>query len=219
MTRILIIDDHPVVLQGLKGIISQDPALMVTGEAFKGLEALRKIRQESFDLAIMDFSLPDISGFDLLEEIKYIKPRLPVLVLSILPEAEYGPRVIQAGASGYLNKKYAAEEAIRAIKQVLCGKPYMSREVVDRLRARNRNGSAARAPELSNRELEVARPRPDPQSRPDPRNRRRPRVDRFNRPYIPHAPDEQTLCPLQFGTGPLHAGTQDGRQLIQRLTL
>ena len=157
MKHILIIDDHPVVLHGLKGIINTDPGLHVGAEAFNGREALKMIRQQSFDLAIMDFSLPDISGFDLLEEIKYICPKLPVLVLSILPEAEYAPRVIQAGAAGYLNKKYAAEEVIRAVKQVLSGKPYMSRKVANELRSRGGNQKSSPGPQLSNRELEVAR--------------------------------------------------------------
>src|SRR6185437_8738049 len=126
MTRILVADDHPLLRSGIKQILSQDPDLCVAGEAENSEQVLNCIEQQSWDVVILDLSMPGRGGLDVLRQIRRLRPALPVLVLSMHAEDQYAIRAIKAGASGYLSKDNAGEEVIRAIRKVLTGKKYVS---------------------------------------------------------------------------------------------
>jgi len=125
MIKILIADDHAVVREGIKQILSGTSDIVVAAEASNGQEVLDKIGEDNFDLIILDITMPGINGLDALKEIKVLKPKLPVLILSMYPEEQYAMRVLEAGASGYLSKECVADDLIRAIKQISRGERYI----------------------------------------------------------------------------------------------
>ena len=131
--KVLIADDHPVVRQGLKQILSADPAFVVVGEAKNGNEALELARKLDWDVAILDYSMPGRSGLDLLSEIKREFPQRPVLVLSMHPEEVHARRVLKAGGAGYMNKESAGEELAAAIRKVVGGGRYVSASLAEKL--------------------------------------------------------------------------------------
>jgi len=126
MIKIFIVDDHAVVREGLKQILSQSPDMAVVGEASNGQEAIDKISRNNFSLIILDIAMPGKSGLEVLREIKSQRPELPVLILSTYPEEQYAVRVLKAGASGYLSKESAPDELVKAIRQVSQGKKYIN---------------------------------------------------------------------------------------------
>ncbi len=128
MIKLLIADDHTVVREGLKQILSDVPEMVVAAEASNGQEVLDKIEKDNFDLIILDISMPGINGLDALKEIKIRKPKLPVLILSMYPEEQYAKRVLEAGASGYLSKECVADDLIKAIEQISQGGKYICLE-------------------------------------------------------------------------------------------
>jgi DNA-binding NarL/FixJ family response regulator len=128
-TRILIVDDHPVVRRGLMQLINHEPDLVVSAEAENADQALEALEKESVDIAIVDISLNGTNGIQLTEKIKSKYPDLPVLILTIHDEALYAKRALEAGAKGYVNKREAAETVISAIRLVLIGKNYMSEKM------------------------------------------------------------------------------------------
>jgi DNA-binding NarL/FixJ family response regulator len=133
MINILIADDHSVVREGLKQIISGNADMTVLAEACSGNEAIEKIRKIPISVAILDISMPGKNGLDTLKEIKVIHPDLPVLILSMYPEEQYALRFFRAGASGYLTKKSAPEELVNAIRTVSKGKKYVSPVLAEKL--------------------------------------------------------------------------------------
>ena len=157
MPRILIVDDHPLVRAGLAQLIGDCPDLEVCAEAADMAEALRQIDSTNPDLAIIDLSLAGGSGLDLIEHIKSRNRNILMLVASMHDEMLYAERVLAAGARGYINKQEAQESIIRAIRQVLSGKVYLSAAMTDRMLS----GMVDAGPEkrdidsLSNRELQV----------------------------------------------------------------
>ena len=155
MPKILIADDHAIVREGLRRIAEQH-ADMLVGEASNGQEVLAKIREEHWDVLVLDISMPDGSGLDVLQEVKHIAADLPVLVLSMHPEEQYALRVIKAGASGYMNKDSAPDELLQAIRKVIDGGRYVSQTLAEKL-AFELGDSTARLPHetLSNREYSV----------------------------------------------------------------
>jgi len=156
MIEILIADDHPIVRQGLRQLISAFPNLAVSGEAGTGQEILNLLEQKKFDLMILDITLPDRSGLDILKQVKAERPGLPVLVLSMHPENQYAERVIRAGASGYLMKDSATEELIGAIRVVISGRKYISSSLALELASSLISGSPKSAcNNLSDREFNV----------------------------------------------------------------
>jgi len=157
MARILIVDDHPLVRTGLAQLIGDCPDLEVCGEAGDMGEALRKIDQLQPDLAIIDLSLAGGSGLDLIEHIKSRGGNIPMLVASMHDETLYAERVLAAGARGYINKQEAQDRIIRAIRQVLGGKVYLSERMTDRLLSGmvDTNNDKRDIDSLSNRELQV----------------------------------------------------------------
>lgn len=124
--RVMIADDHAIVRQGLRQILSDTEDLEVAGEACNGVEALHLSREGEWDVVLMDVSMPDRNGIDALKLLKKEQPRLPVLILSMYPEEQYAIRALKAGAAGYLTKQSAPDQLVTAIRQVASGKKYVS---------------------------------------------------------------------------------------------
>jgi len=133
MIKILIADDHAIVREGLKQILSESPDLVVVAEASSGQEVLEKISKNDLDLVVLDIAMPGRGGLDILKEIKTQRPRLPVLMLSMYPEEQYAIRVLKSGASGYLTKESAPSELVMAIRQISQGKKYISPSLAEKL--------------------------------------------------------------------------------------
>ncbi len=121
MIRILVADDHTVVREGIKQILTGQEEMVVEDEAASGPEVLSKEKKKDYDLILLDISMPGRSGLEVLEEIRVIRPKLPVLILSMHPEEQYAVRMLRAGAAGYLTKASAPEELIKAIQKVSRG--------------------------------------------------------------------------------------------------
>jgi len=126
MIKVLIADDHPIVRQGLRQILTGTADMVVAGEAVNGQEALEQVRAGGWDVLVLDITLPDRSGFDILKEVKREQPNLPVLMLSIHAEEQFAVRLLKAGASGYLTKENAPDELVKAIRNVMSGGKYIS---------------------------------------------------------------------------------------------
>jgi DNA-binding NarL/FixJ family response regulator len=158
MIRVLIADDHAVVRQGLKQILGDTPEMLVAGEAATGQQVLDKVRAESWDVVVLDISMPDLSGLDVLKQIRSERPKLPVLVLSMYSEDQYAMRVLKAGASGYLTKESATDELVKAIRKVVSGGRYVSPLLAEKL-AFEMGADSGKLPHetLSDREFQVLR--------------------------------------------------------------
>ncbi|MDB5813388.1 MAG: DNA-binding response regulator [Rhodocyclales bacterium] len=131
--RVLIADDHAIIRQGLKQILSDTEDLEVVAEADGGVKALQVLRNTQCDVVLMDVSMPDRNGIDTLKLVRKEFPRLPVLILSMHPEEQYAVRALRAGAAGYLSKQGAPEQLVTAIRQVAAGKKYVSAAVAEEL--------------------------------------------------------------------------------------
>jgi len=154
--RILITDDHAVVRRGLKQVLEEEFDQVVFGEAQNTLEMLHHLQKGDWDVLILDITLPGRSGLEVLGELKLTHPNLPVLVLSMHPEDQYGIRVLKSGASGYMTKESAPDEIVMAIRKVLRGGKYVSTSLAERLAFNlevNREKPLHEA--LSDREYEV----------------------------------------------------------------
>ncbi len=158
---VLIVDDHPVVREGLALRINRQPDLEVCGEAESPAEALGQIAACKPDLAIVDLLLKDGSGLELIRDIQTRHPRLLVLALSIQDERLYARRALQAGAKGYIMKQEATDKVVEAIRYVLSGHVYLSdpmrRRLLDSLAGSDSTSFLSPIEQLSNRELEVFR--------------------------------------------------------------
>ena len=132
-TRILIVDDHSIVRQGLAQLINQEPELIVSGEAENAAQALDIIKTEHIDLAIIDISMEGMNGIQLTEQIKAHYPGIPVVILSMHDELNYAKRAFRAGARGYIAKHEAAEKIIPAIRNVLNGKVHVSERMAKKI--------------------------------------------------------------------------------------
>lgn len=152
MIRILVADDHEIVRDGLKRILGAAGDLQVAAEAADGDQALAFVRANDFDVAMLDMSMPGLSGIDLIKRLKAEKPKLKVLVLSMHGEQQYAARALKAGASGYLTKDSAAEQLVQAIRKIAAGGVHISEAAAVSLVA---GGEPQRA--LSDREFEVLR--------------------------------------------------------------
>lgn len=158
MVRVLIADDHMIVRRGLRDILIQELEGAVCAEARNAEEVLEQTRSREWDLVILDLTMPGRSGLDVLRDLKREQPNLPVLVLSMHSEQQYGKRVLKAGASGYLNKESAPEELVQAIRKVLNGGHYVSPTLAEKLALDLRPETERSADDrLSDRELEVLR--------------------------------------------------------------
>ncbi len=157
MINVLIADDHAIVRQGLKQILSDTDDLVVAGEADDGVEALQLARNCQWDVFLLDISMPNRNGIDTLKQLKKECPRLPVLILSMHPEEQYAVRAIQSGASGYLTKQGAPAELVAAIRKVARGEKYISAALATRLAEVIAGGDRPLLEKLSDREHEVLR--------------------------------------------------------------
>jgi two-component system invasion response regulator UvrY len=156
MIDILLVDDHVMFREGLKQILAKQSDLHVVDEVGCGSDALEKIRSRSYTVVVLDISMPGQTGWDILSEIKHEQPHLPVLILSMHPEDQYGMRMLKAGASGYVSKESAAEELITAIRKVASGGRYVSSALAERLAFSLDLGSKPHRHQLlSNREFQV----------------------------------------------------------------
>lgn len=124
--HVLIADDHAIVRQGLKQILSETDDLVVAGEAEDGADALRLARSQEWSVFLLDVSMPNRNGIDTLKQLKKEFPRQPVLILSMHPEEQYAIRALKAGAAGYLTKQSAPEMLVTAIRQVASGRKFVS---------------------------------------------------------------------------------------------
>jgi DNA-binding NarL/FixJ family response regulator len=131
--RILIVDDHAMVRQGLAQILEKNDGMEVVASFSNGADTLRWLRNHNCDAALLDVAMPDMNGIELLKQIKANQSKFPVLIISAYPESQYAVRLIKAGASGYLNKECAPEEIIDAVRNVVEGKMHLSPDAVKML--------------------------------------------------------------------------------------
>ena len=154
--KILVIDDHEIVRRGVKQILEENFLLVEVGEADSGQKGIAAVQREPWDLAIVDISLPDQSGLELLCELHSTAPRLPLMVLSLHPEEQYAVRAFRAGAMAYLTKQTAPEELARAVKQVLTGRRYVTASLGEHMAGSlSKNPAGHDHHTLSERESEV----------------------------------------------------------------
>lgn len=158
MRQILIIDDHEVVRDGLKKIFEEQPSKANFGEASNTAEALKLAREQEWDIAILDLTLGDRSGIDVLRELKQIRPNLPVLILTMHSEEQYARRAFKGGAAGYITKDSPRAELLEAINKVVGGGKYLSSALAEKLIVDLERGNDRPVHEmLSDREFEVMR--------------------------------------------------------------
>lgn len=133
MIKVLIADDHALIRKGLKQLLDDTEDMRVIGEAENGMQAIRMVEETTYDVVLLDISMPDKHGVEVLKQLKANKPQLPVLMLSMHPEEQYALRSMKAGAAGYLNKQSAPLQLVTAIRQVASGKKYISTELAEQL--------------------------------------------------------------------------------------
>jgi DNA-binding NarL/FixJ family response regulator len=156
MIKVLLIDDHPVVRRGLCQILTEDPGILVGGEASTGAQAMARVQAERWDVILLDISLPDANGIELIASIRSVRPEARVLILTVFGEEQYAVRAIRAGAAGYLTKESAPDKLVEAVRKVAGGGRYVSAELAESL-ASILAGEAEGAPHerLSDREFDV----------------------------------------------------------------
>jgi len=156
MIRVLLADDHAIVRAGLKEILADTGDIVVAGEATNGQEVLSMVRENEYDLAVLDMSMPGRNGIELIKLVKEEKPNLRILVLSMHSEKQYAVRAIRAGASGYLGKDSATDQMVVAIRRIAGGGAYVSPETAELLvHDSSPRAAAAQHTLLSDREFQV----------------------------------------------------------------
>ena len=158
MIRIAIADDHPIVREGLRRIVSEDASIAIAGEASAAAELFRLLESAAVDIVLLDVTMPGAMFVETLRELRARHPSVRVLVLSVHPEDQWALRALQAGAAGYLTKDQSPEQLVQAIHRVASGRKYVSESMADRLAGMAGDGRN-RAPHerLSDREFEVLR--------------------------------------------------------------
>ncbi len=155
MIRILITDDHPVVRQGIKQILDDLEEEKIIEEASNAMELFAKLHKNDFDIILLDISMPDRSGFDVLDEIKKTKPDIPVLILTMYPQEQYAIRAFKLGASGFLMKITAADELLVAVRKILKGAKYITPSLAESLAQSFEESDESKYTKLSEREHTV----------------------------------------------------------------
>jgi len=159
--RILVVDDHPIVRQGLTLMINREPDLVVCGEAEEAMAAMHVLASSHPDILIVDISLNGPDGIDLLKNVRLTHPGLPVLILSMHDESIYAERALRAGANGYIMKQEATENVLVAVRRILNGEIYVSARIANQMLRHYITGSGSlrnsSIADLSDRELEVFR--------------------------------------------------------------
>jgi len=158
MTRILIADDHELLRRGLKGILTEAFPKVVTGEAADAPQTMAAMEKGPWDIVLVDINMPGRNGLEILQDLKRLYPRVPVVVLSAFPEKDYAIRAFKLGASGYVSKQSASSDLLAAIRKALAGGRYVTPTLAEALAA-TLAGDTSSAPheQLSNRELQVLR--------------------------------------------------------------
>ena len=133
MIKILVVDDHALIRKGIKQLLEDNHDVQVAGEAESGIQAINMMRKNHFDLVLLDISLPDKHGMDVLKQLKSEQVGIKIIVLSMYPEEQYGVRTLKAGAMGYINKQSAPEKLVGAIRHVISGKKYISEALSEQL--------------------------------------------------------------------------------------
>ena len=156
MINIVIADDHAIVREGLKRIVSAADGMQVVDEAKDGNEVMQRVRELNFDVLMLDLSMPGRNGMETIKLVRAEKPSIRILVLSMHQELQYAVRAIKSGASGYMTKESAPESLVLAIRKIAGGGAYVSAEVAEQLALHAMPGSAALPHEnLTEREFEV----------------------------------------------------------------
>lgn len=155
MIRVLIVDDHDIVRDGIKQIVSETSDITVAGEAHTGAEAMDKFRKGGCDVVILDLNLPDRPGLDVLTQMRAIAPQTPVLILSMHNEASYVSRTLQAGALGYVSKNSARAHLVAAIRKVARGERFLAPEFAESVAFDLVDGGKSRHSRLTDREFQV----------------------------------------------------------------
>jgi DNA-binding NarL/FixJ family response regulator len=158
MIRILIADDHAIVREGLKRIVTCADDMEVIGEAADGAEVMQHVRGSDFDVLVLDLSMPGRSGMELIKLVRGEKPKLRILVLSMHEELQYAVRAIKSGASGYLTKESAPVQLLQVLRKIAAGGAFISTDVAEQLALGSMlGGSTAAHEKLTDREFEVFR--------------------------------------------------------------
>ena len=157
--RLLIVDDHPMMRNGLAQLIDNEGDLKVCAEADNAGQAINAVAKQKFDLALVDISLPDKNGLELIKDLRILKPELPILVVSMHDEMIYAERALRAGARGYIMKQEGGQKFLIAIRQVLAGKVFvsekMSARILENFSGNQPADSGSPVKKLSDREFEV----------------------------------------------------------------
>jgi len=153
--RVFVADDHALFREGVKALLAEESDLAVAGEAGTAKETLHRIRSEQWDILLLDISLPDGSGIDLLRQIRPHKPDLPILILSMHPEEQYAVNLLRAGANGYITKDAVPQQVVQAIRTLLQGRKYISPAVANILAEEIGGDNRPPHEQLSEREFQV----------------------------------------------------------------
>ncbi len=159
MIRVLLADDHIIVRGGLRRILEESGDMEVVAEAAEGREALQQIHQTKPDVAVVDISMPGLDGLEVISQVRHYYPKLPILILTMHEEEQYVVRAIAAGANGYITKRSAPEQLVKAIRKVNAGGRYLSDTAAESLAQHMAGGKRHTSPldTLSNREIQVLR--------------------------------------------------------------
>ncbi|WP_303678221.1 response regulator transcription factor [Dehalococcoides mccartyi] len=155
MYNILIVDDHPIVRAGMKSILNAEKGMFTLDEAQNARETMLKVSSNNYDLILLDLTLPDNQGLNLLKDIKTIKKQTPILILSVHPEEQYGIRCLKAGASGFISKESAPFELIKAIRKIQAGGRYISPTLAEIMATQIFDKDGPRHLRLSDREFDI----------------------------------------------------------------
>lgn len=156
--RCLVVDDHPLMRQGVKDLLLGKRLCHAVVEAASGEEALTAVRREPWDLLVLDVALPDKHGLDVLKEVKLLRPSIRVIMLSLYPEREFALRAIKAGASGYLTKDRSPSELVKAVEEVVAGRRYITASLANQIAdLLDRGQPETLHASLSDREMQVLR--------------------------------------------------------------
>jgi len=157
MIRVLLADDHSIVRAGLRRLVEDAGDMVVVAEAADGREAIRKVREASPDVAVIDLSMPGMDGLEVVGHLRAHDPKLPVLILTMHEEEQYAIRALAAGAMGYVTKRSAAEQLLAAIRKVHAGKRYVTEAMAESLAMRVARGGKGQSllDTLSNREMQI----------------------------------------------------------------
>jgi two-component system, NarL family, invasion response regulator UvrY len=156
MIKVIIADDHAMVRRGLRDTVEDEPDIRVVAEAATGRQALDAALRSDWDVLVLDISMPEMNGLEVLEQLRRRKPKIKTLVLSIHPEDEFAVRALQAGAQGYLTKESSSEELVKAVRAVAAGGRYISKSVAEAFATRLVDeGPRPLHEKLSARELRV----------------------------------------------------------------